>query len=118
MTLIDLSQILVGYRTRQASLNFLFPIIDENTNLLNKNFENKNTENYGSSSFEQLINLNCDNKLQKNSFTTIFINTLVKYNEDEDIGIDTILQKYHDNSILKVPKYISERFEKALDCIY
>lgn len=115
MTLTDLSQILVGYKKRQLCLNFLFPVIDNNMNLLNKNFEKKNIEQYGSSSFEQLINLKCDNRLQKNSFTTIFINTLVKYNED--IGIDNILQKYYDNSILTIKEPIKEKFEKCLDCI-
>lgn len=115
MTLTDLSQILVGYKKRQLCLNFLFPVIDDNTNLLNKNFKKQNTEQYGSSSFEQLINLKCDNKLQKNSFTTIFINALVKYNED--IGIDNILQKYYDNSILTIKEPIKEKFEKCLDCI-
>lgn len=115
MTLTDLSQILVGYKKRQLCLNFLFPVIDDNTNLLNKNFKKQNTEQYSSSSFEQLINLKCDNKLQKNSFTTIFINALVKYNED--IGIDNILQKYYDNSILTIKEPIKEKFEKCLDCI-
>ena len=44
MTLTDLSQILVGYKKRQLCLNFLFPVIDDNTNLLNKNFKKQNTE--------------------------------------------------------------------------
>lgn len=116
MILIDLSNALIGKSKRKLCLNFLFPNIYDNKNLLNKNFSE--IENFSSDSYKRLINLEFDNKLNTNSYATIFIYTLLKYNNI--IGIDNILGKYNDTLVDALDDFsqYSERFKQSLDYIY